>query len=328
MNSSLEKNSLSIAPGLPSTLAQHEREDLISNAKGTTGPIMVNPIRDTSIEETISEINNGTLGSSNLANYEAKMQQIRTNSLSRVRQNRRKPRLHNGHHQDSLYPRYTGNPNLHSSPYPTNFNHFIDHIYESIDNDSLASNGLYGRRNQINDLYAGSVIHDDEWSQNSSSSYGPLYDERPLLIVNESSSPSNTPLISGGHFQNHQINLCDKMRTNDLGVNHAKEGLRGPEARHLSSFLPIRSQNDFHREIQLPKQVNCTNMEHNMNWNDYSENPELPDLLQNPMDPTGANTMANIVGQAPVRGHLQSDPPANPVGVSSRSHHPKLSTYC
>ncbi|RWS15371.1 Galactose binding lectin domain containing protein 1-like protein, partial [Dinothrombium tinctorium] len=97
---SLEKNSSSTTPDHRYTTAQ-EREDLLSSTKGTTGPILVNPVKDSTLDETLSDINNAALKSRDLADYECNMQQIRNYSLQLVPTTRR-----NAMHRDNMFPAF------------------------------------------------------------------------------------------------------------------------------------------------------------------------------------------------------------------------------
>ncbi|XP_054161421.1 latrophilin Cirl-like isoform X2 [Oppia nitens] len=301
---SLPENEIStIRPDRPYISAQLRPTNTLYNSKGgTTGPILVNPINTVpNVNVSVGDIN--ALVSQNLADYECKLQQIRHNSLNRPPKNRRKIRVH--HNQLDDITRYGIHCNLQTQQMPPNlYNQFIEHIYESIDSDSLSS-GIYDRHNrftrrppavmsQINDFYSGTHINinptcaanDDNWSQNSSLSYGPPYDDRPLLIGSQyiNNSPNvNKPLISQNICspvnQNCNFNIYDKSREE----------------------LNLRNNNRL-KNIDITGHMTMPSMPSSMTnittWNiDPScgatgANSDLPDLIQEPNDVS--NNMTSV----------------------------------
>ena len=273
------------------------KRDLINGSNGgTTGPILVNPINSVpTVNAAISDISLAALASHNLADYESKLQQIRQNSLSRPPKNRRKIRIHgNSHLEDNLRYGMNISPQMQTNLY----NQYIEHIYETIDSDSLSS-GIYERRNRlarrqtpvisrINDLYSGANITvnptslaDDDWSQNSSSSYDPLYDDRPLLIDSQQSHNNNPninkPLISDELFpqihRNSNLNIYDKSRDEMTSFRHNPR---------------IRS-NEREAPVVMPS-----------SWNIHpttsGANSDLPDLVQDPIDASNNVTTVFVDG--------------------------------
>lgn len=312
---------------------------------GTTGPILVNPINSmATVNAAIGDISAAALTSQNLADYESKLQQLRHNSLSRPTKNRRKIRVH-GSNQDLDAIRYgvsgksgvtglSGTAGLSAMPthiHSNIYNQYIEHIYESIDSDSLSS-GIYERKNrpsrrpsvppivsQINDLYSGANItvnptHSlvgDDWSQNSSSSYGPLYDDRPLLIdcPSATNSPNlNQPLISQDiHSQrllNTNLNIHDRSRE------------------EMSSFRNTSRTRSCERSGQ-----NSWNISPNAN----GTGADLPDVVQDPID--ASNNITTVF----VDGNMAFDKRLNVIAASdcqpSADRHQVLTgltpnTYC
>lgn len=266
-----------------------------ANSGGTTGPILVNPINSVpTVNAAISDISAAALASHNLADYESKLQQIRQNSLSRQPKNRRKIRVHGNNHLDDNL-RY-GMNSIQSQMHTNLYNQYIEHIYETIDSDSMSS-GIYDRRNrltrrpapvisQINDLYSGANITvnpnslvDDDWSQNSSSSLCPLYDDRPLIdSQSQNNSPNlSKPLISQEPYpqmhRNSNLNIYDKSRE------------------ELSSFRNNSriKNNESNAQIVMPS-----------SWNIYpttsGANSDLPDLVQDPIDASNNITTVFVDG--------------------------------
>ncbi|CAG2104788.1 unnamed protein product, partial [Medioppia subpectinata] len=344
MSSQIDDNS-STPLDRPYISAQRQTNTLYTSRSGTTGPILVNPINSIpNINMSVSDINAAALVSHNFADYETKLQQIRHNSLSRQPKPKRKIRVNHNNHLDDTF-RYGMHSNIPSQMHSNLYNQYIEHIYESIDSDSLGS-GVYGQQNRfsrrqpavmsrVNDFYSGANITvnptaDDDWSQNSSSSCGPLYDERPLLIANQSinNSPNiNQPFISQefGSSQVHHnsnLNIYDKSRD---------------EMRSFRNNCRIKNFESSGQHMTMPS--NASNM---TAWNIYptsSEgNSDLPDLVQDPIDASNNITTVFVGGSNAmnIRHNMNSDIDANTDSTQnqtipqfmSSSQNVKYKAYC
>ena len=300
------------------------------NSKGgTTGPIMVNPINDTSVPTlnvAIGDITAAALESQNLADYESRLQQIRINSMSRVPKIKRKMRHHGAHFDDGT--RYGIHSGLHGHVHPHLYNQCIEHIYETIDSDSMGSGAVYDQHerhvhrspadlSQINDFYAGANvtinptnIADDEWSQNSSSSYGPLYDDRPLLAASflANCNPNlNHLLISNGQrIRHHHSNS---------NIYHSSAPIS------YRTTLKIRNT-----ESSNPNETQVISINNeSLKFNDQETDKKLPDLVQYPFD---NNTTVHLNHNSELNKSLKDSRKEETHLLASVTHHPKLSTYC
>ena len=305
---------------------------------GTTGPILVNPINSVAtVNAAISDISAAALSSHNLADYESRLQQLRHNSLSRQTKNRRKTRVHGSNQNLDDKLRYgisgvsgvSGLSGVQTHIHPNIYNQYIEHIYESIDSDSLSS-GAYDRKNrssrrpnvavsQINDLYSGANItlnptHSligDDWSQNSSSSYSPLYDDRPLLIDSQSinSSPNlNQPLIS-------QDMHCQRLHNPNLNIYDRNR-------EEMSSFVT----NSRVRTLEQLVQNGHNGHNEQNSWNIYpsgsANNTDLPDVVQDPIDASNNITTVFVDGNISCnkRQNVTSAREVNSQSTTGRHH--------
>ena len=313
-------------------MTQEGDNDLYAQ-KGTTGPILVNPIRESSLEKAISEIKNVVKVSSNLNDYENKMQQMRSVSDSMSRRHKLRKKMRQAQHggYEPRYSRHTAAMYTKNPAKAANFNHYMEHIYESIDNESVGSciydpKVLYNcslfEPRQVSHLYGVSNLQEDEWSQNSSSSYGPLYDEKPLLIGSTSlldtANNINSPLFNN-------INPSNTEQSCELSNQDAPTA-SGKKAKNTSTFGSSQASSDF-LNIRIPSQI--TRNFTKKGWNINSSSSELPDLIQYQCDNSLEETRAENE-ELKQRTTLQSevkDSTSKCITVPS-STHSKVGTYC
>ena len=310
-----------------------EGDNCLYSQKGTTGPILINPFRDSTVEKTISEIKNVVNVSSNLNDYENKIQKIRgSSSLAQEGYKLRKKIKHGQLQFEPRYAHYAAALYAKNASKADNINHYLEHIYESIDNDSIGSRiydqKIFYSRNvpssqQMSKLYGISNLQEDEWSQNSSSSYGPIYDKKPLLFdssnINNSSNHLNNSL-----FDNN-IDASISGKTNEAIIQKEVKAMDNVERVKVKKTKSLASSSKILNHHQLTQ--NVTNNDCNVN----SSNSELPDLIQYQCDNNleGFGTEKEKIEQKMtiLQSNMDKSGSIKCMKMNVPTH-PKMGTYC